>query len=94
MMCNRFDVKLEVLIHFDEEDKDRDKFPEFIQHLKQNYKLYYINYDDINFIEVIININILQFDEKDIKEELIKLSCMVDDNNLETVYKYVCLNNY
>ena len=92
-MCNRFDVKLEVLIHFDEEDKDRDKFPKFIEHLKQNYKSYYINYDDINFIEVIINIVILQFDEKDIKEELIKLSCLVNDNNLETIYKYICLNN-
>ena len=92
-MCNRFDVKLEVLIHFDEEDKNREKFPKFIEHLKQNYKLYNINLDDVNFIEVIINIIMFQFDEKDISEELINLSCLVNENNLETVYKYVCLNN-
>ena len=92
-MCNRFDVKLEVLIHFDEEDKDRQKFQKFIEHLKQNYELYNVKLDDVNFIEVIINIIILQFDEKDINDELINLSCLVNENNLETIYKYVCLNN-
>ena len=92
-MCNRFDVKLEVLIHFDEEDKDRQKFQKFIEHLKQNYELYNVKLDDVNFIEVIINIIILQFDEKDINDELINLSCLVNENNLETIYKYVCLND-
>ena len=92
-MCNRFDVKLEVLIHFDEEDKDRQKFSKFIEHLKQYYNLYKINLDDVNFIEVIININMLQFEEKDISEELINLSCLVNENNLEAIYKFVCLNN-
>ena len=92
-MCNRFDVKLDVLIHFDEEDKERDKFPKFIEHLKQNYKLYFINLDDVNFIEVVINIMIKQFDDKDINKELINLSCLINENNLETLYKYVCLNN-
>ena len=35
----------------------------------------------------------LQFEEKDISEELINLSCLVNENNLEAIYKFVCLNN-
>ena len=37
-LFNRFDIKLEVLIHFEEEDPDYEIFPNFIEHLKKIIK--------------------------------------------------------
>ena len=91
-MCNRFDVKCEVLIHFIEEDEERSIFPKFIEHLKKYYMLYKINKSDVDFIEIIINITMMEYDEMDTSEELFKLYDLIDNNNLEAHYKYICLN--
>ena len=41
-LFNKFDIRLEVLIHFNEEDNDKEKFHKFIMHLKEHYYLYYL----------------------------------------------------
>ena len=91
-MCNRFDIKYEVYIHFTEEDIDRIIFPKFIEHLKKHYNLYKINKNDVDFIEIIMNIIMMELDEVNINEELTKLYDLIDDDNLEALYKYICLN--
>ena len=95
-MFNRFDITLEVLIHFAEEDLARDKFHKFIEHIKKYYALYNINIKDIDFIENIVDIKIKSYDEEDISEELIKLIDLAHENknNLEIPYKYICLNKF
>ena len=91
-LFNRFDIKLEVLIHFNEEDYHKQKFPIFIKHLKENYFLYKINKSDIDLINSIINILIILSDEFEINEELFNLYDLISENNIEAHYKYVCLN--
>ena len=92
-LFNRFDIKKEVLIHFEEEDNDMNIFPEYIEHLRKYFYLYNINKNDIDFIECIINIQIVYLDEMNIYDELTKLNDMANETNLEITYKYICLNN-
>ena len=91
-LFNRFDIKLEVLIHFEEEDPDYEIFANFIEHLKKNYKIYNINKDDVDFIENIINIKIILFDDFDINDEITKLYDLINKGYLEAHYKFICLN--
>ena len=91
-LFNLFDIKLEVLILFEEEDDDTEKFQKFIKHLKDNYSVYKIKKSEIDFIKTIINIEIILEDELQINEELIKLSDLISENNPEATYKYICLN--
>ena len=90
-LFNRFDIKLEVLIHFDEEDYDKEKFPKFIKHLKENYLLYNINKSDVDFIKCVINIQIILTEEFEISEELTNLYDLIIDN-IEANYKFICFN--
>ena len=91
-LCNRFDIKYEVSIHFDYEDEDKEKFLAFIEHIKQYCHVYNINKDDIHFIECVMKITFISSDEMDIYEELSKLDNMKNGSNLEVNYKIICLN--
>ena len=92
-LFNKFDIRLEVLIHFDEEDNDKEKFHKFIMHLKEHYYLYDINKNDVDFIESVINIQIILIDEFDINNEITKLYDFYTLNNdLEAYYKFICFN--
>ena len=92
-LFNRFDIKLEVLIHFDIEDHGKKKFPKFIKHLKENFKFYDINKSDVDLIERVINIQIILNNESDINAEILKLyELYTSNNNLEAYYKFICFN--
>jgi len=92
-LFNKFDIRLEVLIIFDEEDDDKDKFIKFIKHLKEYFYLYDIPKNDVDFIETVINIQIILTDEFDINQEITKLYDLYPlNNNLEAYYKFVCFN--
>ena len=91
-LFNRFDIKLEILTHFEKEEPDYDKFPMFIEHLKEHYNAYNINKNDVDFIENIINIKFILFDEFDINDEITQLYDLINKNYLEAHYKFICLN--
>ena len=95
-LCNRYDIKLEVIIHFEKEDIDRNKFRKFIEFLKKYYSYYNIKKSDVEFIEIIINIKIIYEDEMDIYLEITKLSDLINNKEnkdiLEYEYKYAYVN--
>lgn len=95
-LCNRYDIKLEVIIHFEEEDINRNKFRKFIEFLKKYYSYYNIKKSDVEFIEIIINIKIIYEDEMDIYLEITKLSDLINNKEnkdiLEYEYKYAYVN--
>ena len=95
-LCNRYDIKLEVIIHFEEEDINRNKFRKFIEFLKKYYSYYNIKKSDVEFIEIIINIKIIYEDEMDIYLEIAKLSDLINNKEnkdiLEYEYKYAYVN--
>ena len=95
-LCNRYDIKLEVIIHFEEEDINRNKFRKFIEFLKKYYSYYNIKKSDVEFIEIIINIKIIYEDEMDIYLEFAKLSDLINNKEnkdiLEYEYKYAYVN--
>ena len=95
-LCNRYDIKLEVIIHFEEEDINRNEFRKFIEFLKKYYSYYNIKKSDVEFIEIIINIKIIYEDEMDIYLEITKLSDLINNKEnkdiLEYEYKYAYVN--
>jgi len=95
-LCNRYDIKLEVIIHFEKEDINRNKFRKFIEFLKKYYSYYNIKKSDVEFIEIIINIKIIYEDEMDIYLEITKLSDLINNKEnkdiLEYEYKYAYVN--
>ena len=95
-LCNRYDIKLEVIIHFEEEDINRNKFRKFIEFLKKYYSYYNIKKSDVEFIEIIINIKIIYEDEMDIYLEITKISDLINNKEnkdiLEYEYKYAYVN--
>ena len=95
-LCNRYDIKLEVIIHFEKEDINRNKFRKFIEFLKKYYSYYNIKKSDVEFIEIIINIKIIYEDEMDIYLEFAKLSDLINNKEnkdiLEYEYKYAYVN--
>ena len=50
-LCNRFDIPLEVVFQFDQEDSNFDKFKNFLIFLKKYYKELNLSLKDINIIE-------------------------------------------
>ena len=85
-LLNRFDIPEETNIHFEEEDEDFSLFSRFIKFLKNNYKLYEINLDDVLIIESVIDYKIKRNFENGIKN----LKNLANKNNLEALYKLTC----
>jgi hypothetical protein len=54
-LCNRFDVVLEIVIQFDQEDQNFDKLKRFLLYLKKYYKELSIRQRDILVIESVFN---------------------------------------
>ena len=54
-LCNRFDVVLEIVIQFDQEDQNFDKLKKFLLYLKKYYKELNIRQRDILVIESVFN---------------------------------------
>ena len=50
-LCNRFDIPLEVVFQFDQEDSNFDKFKNFLIYLKKYHKELNLNLRDISIIE-------------------------------------------
>ena len=86
-LFNRFDIPYEIKIHFEEEDQNYDIFPNFIKFLKNNYKLYDINPNDLELIESVINYTL---NDKANKEKELKNLEKISINNLEALYKLAC----
>ena len=90
-LFHRYDIRRELLIHFEEEDNDFTVFEKFIKFLNINYKLYDINQKDISLIDSVINYSINTNSQK--KEQALKqLICLASEDNLEALYKLTCLD--
>ena len=88
-LCNRFDIPLETLIHFYEEDNNFTIFERFIKFLNENYELYNINKEDLLLIEPIIVYKISK-DETKRQKSIKDLNDLSKNNNLEALYKLTC----
>ena len=90
-LCNRFDIPCEVRIHFEEEDEEFIIFKKFMKFLKNNYKTYDININDLIIIESVID---YQLNSDSSIEEKAKenLKTLAGQNNLEALYKLTCFN--
>ena len=86
-LCNRFNILKEVSFHFTEEDPYFAIFPKFIGFLKNNYKFYGIEYNDILIIEAVINFAL----NKDKKKSQNIFNDLCSLNNLEAIYKFTCI---
>ena len=95
-LCNRYDIRQEVLTHFEEEDENGNKFRQFIEFLKKNYIYYNIKKSDVEFIEIMIKTKIINDDENISELDITKLSELINNKEnkdiLEYEYKYAFLN--
>ena len=96
-LCNRFDVVLEIVIQFDQEDQNFDKLKNFLMYLKKYYKELNIRERDVFVIESVFNFkfgNEIQ-NMKNAIQQLRNLVPSNDDNKkslleLEIFYKIAC----
>ena len=91
-LFHRYDIWLELSIHFDEEDDNGfTVFEKFIKFLNTNYKLYGINQKDISLIDSVINYSMNKNSQK--REQALKqLVSLASEDNLEALYKLTCLD--
>ena len=96
-LCNRFDVVLEIVIQFDQEDQNFDKLKNFLMYLKKYYKELNIRERDVFVIESVFNFkfgNEIQ-NMKNAIQQLRNLIPSNDDSTkslleLEIYYKIAC----
>ena len=97
-LCNRFDIVLEVVIQFEQEEPTFDKLKLFLIYLKKYYKELKINLRDVLVIESVFNFkfgNEIQ-NMKNAIQQLINLIPSENDNtiktplDLEIYYKVAC----
>ena len=89
-LCNKFDIRKELQIQFNIEEKDNlEKFHLFIQYLKNHSKELKINIDDINLIEGVIEFSFgKKSNSKNIAIPIILGLTL--KQNLEAIYKLAC----
>ena len=90
-LFHRYDIRGELLIHFEEEDNNFTAFEKFIKFLNINYKLYGINQKDISLIDSVINYS-LNLNSQKKGQALKQLNSLASENNLEALYKLACLD--
>ena len=96
-LCNRFDVVLEIVIQFDQEDQNFEKLKNFLIYLKKYYKELNIRERDVFVIESVFNFkfgNEIQ-NMKNAIQQLRNLVPSNDDNKkslleLQIFYKIAC----
>lgn len=97
-LCNRFDIVLEIVIQFDQEDQTFDKLKQFLLYLKKYYKDLNIRQRDVLVIESVFNFkfgNEVQ-NMKNAIQQLINLISINDNNenmtplDYEIYYKIAC----
>ena len=97
-LCNRFDIVLEIVIQFDQEDQNFDKLKKFLLYLKKYYKQLNLRERDILVIESVFNFkfgNEIQ-NMKNAIQQLINLipserfDKVTDPLELEIYYKIAC----
>ena len=97
-LCNRFDIVLEIVIQFDQEDQTFDKLKKFLLYLKKYYKELNIRQRDVFVIESVFNFkfgNEIQ-NMKNATQQLIKLITPNDTDKtmtpleFEIYYKIAC----
>ena len=96
-LCNKFDIPLEVVFQFDQEDSNFQKFKTFISYLKKYHKELNLNLKDITIIEAVFtyrfgngqNTNVaIKYLLSLIPEE--KANSINDKYDLEIYYKVAC----
>ena len=96
-LCNRFDIVLEVVVQFEQEEQTFEKLKQFLIYLKKYYKELKLNLRDILVIESVFNFkfgNEIQ-NMKNAIQQLINLLPSNDNNintpqELEIFYKIAC----
>ena len=97
-LCNRFDIVLEIVIQFDQEDQNFDKLKKFLLYLKKYYKQLNLRQRDILVIESVFNFkfgNEIQ-NMKNAIQQLINLipserfDKVTEPLELEIYYKIAC----
>jgi len=86
-LCNKFDIPLEVVFQFDQEDSNFQKFNKFLLYLKKYYKELNLNIKDIKLIEAVF---LFKFGNGQNINESIKylLSLIPEENANTTTNKY------
>ena len=98
-LCNKFDIVLEVVFQFDQEDSNFQKFNKFLPYLKKYYKELNLNMKDITIIEAVFtykfggeqNANVaIKYLLSLIPEE--KINSITEKCDLEIYYKVACFS--
>ena len=89
LLFKRIDVMKETFIQFEEEDPNFCKLEKLFKHLKKYYKIYNIALYDLKFVQAVLSGFYYEEGKENVKIQLKKLS---EDNNLEPIYKIICLN--
>ena len=86
-LLNRFNIPYELSIHFEYEDEDFTIFHKFIKFLKENHKIYEMNLDDLELMQLVIDFNL---NENANKISILERLKQISANNLEALYKLAC----
>ena len=98
-LCNKFDVVLEVVFQFDQEDSNFQKFNKFLPYLKKYSKELNISMKDITIIEAVFTYKF--GGEQNINVAIKYLLCLIPDekvnsitekSDLEIYYKVACFS--